>query len=89
MASSMVVVSHRLTIDLDEQEQATLAHVAGDDPAEAEALARAILVDFLRGHEQDPGEVTAMLDRIPGAWERAQEGNAQIDAGQGIPLAQL
>ena len=30
-----------------------------------------------------------MLDRIPGAWERAREGNGQIDAGQGIPLAQL
>ena len=87
-------MSHRLTIELDEQEQATLARAAGCDPTgydpvDAEALARAIIVDFLRGYENDPRELAAMLDRIPGAWERAQEGNGQIDAGQGIPLARL
>jgi hypothetical protein len=82
-------VSHRLTIELDEQEQATLARVAGGDPADAEELARAVITDFLRAQENDPQELAAMLDRIPGAWERTQEGNGQIDAGQGIPLARL
>ena len=76
-------------IDLDDHEQAVLVRVAGGDPGDAQALARAVIADFLRGHEDDPQELADILDRIPGAWERAQEGNAQIDAGQGIPLAEL
>jgi hypothetical protein len=34
-------------------------------------------------------EITAILDSIPGAWERTQEGLAQAARGEGIPLDEL
>jgi len=33
--------------------------------------------------------VTEILDAIPGAWERAQEGLAQAGRGEGVPLDEL
>jgi mRNA interferase RelE/StbE len=38
---------------------------------------------------QDPGKVSDILDRIPGAWEDVMAGVADIDAGRGIPLEDL
>jgi len=43
----------------------------------------------LRNQRYDSRTVTEILDAIPGAWERAQEGRAQIDAGRGVSLRDL
>jgi hypothetical protein len=39
----------------------------------------------------DPGAaiITAVLDGIPGAYERAQLGQRQVDEGKSIPLDEL
>jgi hypothetical protein len=39
--------------------------------------------------DPDPTNVTALLDSIPGAFERAGRGLAEIKAGQGRPLTDL
>ena len=39
--------------------------------------------------EASGAEITAILDSIPGAWERAQEGLEQARRGETIPLDEL
>jgi hypothetical protein len=34
-------------------------------------------------------EMSALLDRIPGAWESVEIGRRQADAGETIPLEEL
>lgn len=42
-------------------------------------------------NEVDPGatRITEILDSIPGAWEKVQEGMEQAERGEGIPLDDL
>ncbi len=81
-------MGRRLSIDLDDDQNESLARIAGSE-ADADALAHAVLVEFLDTQAGDADRATEIIDRIPGAWERSQEGRAQIDAGHGIPLDQL
>lgn len=81
-------MGRRLSIDLDDDQSESLTRIAGSD-ADADALAHAVLVEFLETQAGDADCATEIIDRIPGAWERAQEGRAQIDAGQGIQLDRL
>jgi hypothetical protein len=37
----------------------------------------------------DAARSTELLDAIPGAWLRTQEGLAQADGGEGVPLKEL
>ena len=37
----------------------------------------------------DGEQLTAILDSIPGAWERTQEGLEQARRGEGVPLDDL
>jgi hypothetical protein len=37
----------------------------------------------------DAARITEILDAIPGAWERTQEGLAQAARGEGTPLNEL
>ena len=39
--------------------------------------------------EPDATSITALLDGIPGAWEDAQEGWWQAQAGDTVPLEEL
>ncbi len=52
-------------------------------------LARSLLQTALDEADPDPRNVTALLDGIPGAYERAQLGLEQADAGLGVPLDEL
>ncbi len=55
----------------------------------AGTLARSLLSSALDEADPDPRDVTALLDGIDGAWERAQEGLADAKAGRIIPLEDL
>jgi hypothetical protein len=39
--------------------------------------------------DPDAGRITEILDAIPGAWERVQEGLAQGRRGEGTPIDEL
>ena len=39
--------------------------------------------------DPDASRITEILDAIPGAWERTQEGLAQAARGEGTPLDKL
>ena len=52
-------------------------------------LARSLLSTALDDVDPDAERITEILDAIPGAWERTQEGIAQAARGQGTPLDKL
>lgn len=52
-------------------------------------LARSLLSTALDEAEPDPDSVVALLDSIPGAFDRAREGLREIRAGKEIPLDEL
>ena len=48
-----------------------------------------LLTSALDEADPDPRNVTELLDRIPGAFERAEEGLAQVRRGEGKELSEL
>lgn len=52
-------------------------------------LARSLLSTAIDNADLDATQVTEILDAIPGAWERTQEGLAQASRGEGTPLDEL
>jgi hypothetical protein len=52
-------------------------------------LARSLLASAIDEADPDPANVVALLDHIPGAFERAQEGLRQAAEGLTVPLADL
>jgi hypothetical protein len=52
-------------------------------------LARSLLSRALDQADPDPATVTSLLDSIPGAWERAQAGLADISAGRMVSPDEL
>ena len=52
-------------------------------------LARSLLSTALDEADPEPRGVTALLDAIDGAWERAQRGREEDRRGEGIPLEDL
>jgi len=81
--------SSRVNVILDEERAAKLQRMAERTHINAGTLARSLLSTAIDEADPDPRDVTALLDSIPGAWERAQEGLADALAGRGTPLEDL
>jgi hypothetical protein len=52
-------------------------------------LARSLLATALDAADPDAARITEILDAIPAAGERTQEGLAQAARGEGTPLDEL
>lgn len=52
-------------------------------------LARSLLSTALEEADPDPRHVADLLDAIPGAWERIDEGRRQVESGEGVALDEL
>ena len=85
----MSASSSRVDVTLDEERAAELQRMAERIHINAGTPARSPLSTATDEADPDPRDVTALLDSIPGAWERAQEGLADALAGRGIPLEDL
>jgi predicted transcriptional regulator len=81
--------SNRFNVLLDDEHAARLHRLAERTYINPGTLARSLLSTALDQADPDPATVTSLLDSIPGAWERAQEGLADIAAGRVIPLDEL
>lgn len=79
----------RLNITLDPEQAAKLARLAERMHVQPGTIARSLLSSALDDVDPDARNVVALLDGIPGAYERAQLGLAQAQAGKTIPLDQL
>lgn len=76
----------RFNVQLDERHARKLRALAERTHVNPGTLARSLLSTALDEVESEPASIVALLDSIPGAFERAQQGLREIEAGQGIPL---
>lgn len=81
--------SRRLNLTLDAERATKLAQLAERTHINEGSLARSLLSQALDDAGADPRNVAALLDGIPGAFERAQLGLRQARAGRTIDLDEL
>ena len=79
----------RIHVSLDQEHAAKLSHLADRMHVQEGTLAKSLLSRALDQADPEPERIVALLDSIPGAHARAQEGIAQARRGEGIPLDRL
>jgi predicted transcriptional regulator len=85
----MAVPARRINVTLDDEHAHKLASLAERTHVQEGTLARSLLSTALDDADPDAGRITEVLDAIPGAWDRTQEGLAQAARGEGTPLDEL
>jgi hypothetical protein len=79
----------RFNVQLDEIHATKLRALAERTHVNPGTLARSLLCTALDAAEPDPATIVALLDSIPGAFERAKQGLHEIRSGGGIPLEDI
>ena len=85
----VAAAARRINVTLDDEHAGKLAKLAERTHMQEGTLARSLLSTALDDADPDAARITEILDAIPGAWERTQEGLAQAARGEGTPLDQL
>jgi predicted transcriptional regulator len=81
--------NRRINVTLEPDYARKLASLAERTHVQEGTLARSLLSSALDEADPDAARITEILDGIPGAWERTQEGLAQAARGEGTPLDEL
>jgi hypothetical protein len=81
--------AHRLNLTLDEEHAARLARLAERTHVQEGTLARSLLSMAIEEADPDARSIVAILDGIPGAYERAQLGLERARSGETIALDDL
>jgi hypothetical protein len=79
----------RFNVQLDEHRARKLRALAERTHVNPGTLARSLLSTALDEADPEPATIVALLDSIPGAFERANQGLQEIRSGKGIPLEEL
>jgi len=82
-------LTNRFNVQLDDEHAAKLHAVADRVYVQPGTIARSLLSTALDLADPDAATITEILDSIPGAFERAQEGLAAARAGRFVPLEEL
>jgi len=85
----MAVPARRINVTLDDEHAHKLASLAERTHVQEGTLARSLLSTALDDADPNAARITEVLDAIPGAWERTQEGLAQAARGEGTSLDEL
>jgi predicted transcriptional regulator len=85
----MAASAKRINVTLDGEHAGKLAKLAERTHMQEGTLARSLLSTALDDADPDSARITEILDAIPGAWDRTQEGLAQSARGEGMPLDEL
>jgi len=85
----MATSAKRINVTLDDEHAAKLSKLADRTHVQEGTLARSLLSTALDDADPDAARITEILDAIPGAWQRTQEGLAQAARGEGTPLDDL
>jgi hypothetical protein len=81
--------AHRLNVTLDSEHAARLARLAERTHVQEGTLARSLLSVAIEEADPDARNIAALLDGIPGAYERAELGLARARAGETVSLDEL
>ena len=81
--------SNRVNVLLDDEHAAKLFGLADRTYVNAGTLARSLLSTALDQVDPEASTVTALLEAIPGAYERAQQGLLDAQAGRVVRLEDL
>lgn len=81
--------SSRLNLLLDEEHTIKLSRVAERLYLQPGTAGRSLLYTILDQIEPDAVTITNLLEAVPGAWGRAQQGLADVAAGRVVELADL
>ena len=81
--------THRLNVTLDEEQAARLAQLAERTHVQEGTLARSLLSMAIEEADPNAGNIVAVLDGIPGAYERAQLALEHAKSGKTIALDDL
>ena len=79
----------RINITLDDEQAQKLARLAERMHVQAGTIARSLLSTAIDDADPDARNVTALLDGLPGAIERARLGAGQARSGETIALDEL
>jgi hypothetical protein len=85
----MATSAKRINVTLDDAHAMKLARLAERTHMQEGTLARSLLSTALDDADLDAARITDILDAIPGAWQRTQDGLAQAARGEGTPLDEL
>ena len=78
--------SIRLNVTLSPEYGEKLARIARRTHVREGTLASSLLSHAIDEADPDAEQIVALLDRIPGAWERIDAGVADAQAGRTIPF---
>jgi hypothetical protein len=79
----------RINVTLDAEYSEKLTRLAERMHVQEGTLAKSLLSTALDGADPDARHIVDLLDAIPGAYERTQEGIGQARRGEGVPLDEL
>jgi hypothetical protein len=79
----------RVNVTLDPEHAEKLSRLAARVHVNEGTLARSLLATALDDADPSPEHIAALLDGIPGAYERARLGVEQAERGETIPLDDL
>jgi hypothetical protein len=79
----------RLNVTLDPEHAARLTRLAERTHVAEGTLARSLLSAAIEDTDPQASSIVAVLDGIPGAYERAQEGFQRACAGETVALDEL
>jgi len=79
----------RINVTLDDEYAEKLTRLADRMHVQEGTLAKSLLSSALDSADPEADHIVSLLDAIPGAFERAQEGIAQAGRGEGTALDDL
>jgi len=85
----MATAAKRINVTLDSEHAEKLATLAARSHVQEGTLARSLLSIAIDDADPEAQRITEILDAIPGAWERTQEGLEQARRGETVPLSDL
>lgn len=83
----MAEESIRLNVTLPAEQGEKLSRIAARAHVREGTLASSLLSQAIEAADPDAPSLLALLDRIPGAWERIDAGVADARAGRTVPFA--
>jgi hypothetical protein len=85
----MAESARRINVTLDSVYAAKLSRLAERTHVNEGTLARSLLSQALDEADPHARDVTALLDGLPGAFQRAQQGHEDAKAGRTVALDDL